>query len=52
MYITFSAKIPRFSPQNFAVELTLESLSELDVEAFRQELIKAGGANYGTGIRE
>lgn len=37
---------------NFAVELTLESLSELDVEAFRQELIKAGGANYGTGIRE
>lgn len=38
--------------QNFAVELTLESLAELDHDAFRQELIKAGGANYGTGIRE
>lgn len=38
--------------QNFAVELTLESLAELDHDAFTQELIKAGGANYGTGVRE
>lgn len=37
---------------NFAVELTLESAHELDQDAFLQELTKAGGANYGTGIRE
>ncbi|KAK7070896.1 Coactosin-like protein [Halocaridina rubra] len=37
---------------NFAVELTLESAHELDHEAFLQELVKAGGANYGTGVRE
>ncbi|KAG0726158.1 Coactosin-like protein [Chionoecetes opilio] len=37
---------------NFSVELTLESMEELDIEVFRQELVKAGGANYGTGIRE
>ncbi|XP_071551673.1 coactosin-like protein isoform X2 [Panulirus ornatus] len=37
---------------NFAVELTLESATELDHEAFLQELRKAGGANYGTGIRD
>ncbi|XP_042221748.1 coactosin-like protein isoform X2 [Homarus americanus] len=37
---------------NFAVELTLESSNELDHEAFLQELRKAGGANYGTGIRD
>ncbi|KAK4315474.1 hypothetical protein Pmani_013389 [Petrolisthes manimaculis] len=36
---------------NFAVELTLESAMELDHEAFLQELVKAGGANYGTGVR-
>ncbi|XP_045618649.1 coactosin-like protein isoform X3 [Procambarus clarkii] len=37
---------------NFAVELTVETASELNHEAFLQELVKAGGANYGTGIRE
>jgi len=37
---------------NFAVELTIESAHELDQEAFLQELVKAGGANYGTGFRE
>lgn len=36
---------------NFSVELTLESTHELDHDAFLVELIKAGGANYGTGIR-
>lgn len=40
-----------FVLQNFAVELTLESATELDHEAFLQELVKAGGANYGTGVR-
>jgi len=37
---------------NFAVELTAESLGELDMEAFVGEVIKAGGANYGTGVRD
>jgi len=37
---------------NFAVELTLEATHEVDEDAFIQELVKAGGANYGTGIRD
>lgn len=37
---------------NFAVELTIESAHELDHGAFLQELVKAGGANYGTGFRD
>ena len=37
---------------DFSVELTLESAHELDHEAFLTELIKAGGANYGTGVRD
>lgn len=41
-----------FLSQNFAVELTIESAHELDHEAFLQELVKAGGANYGTGFRD
>lgn len=38
--------------QNFAVELQLENESEFDFKHFVQELNKAGGANYGTGIRD
>lgn len=38
--------------QNFAVELQLENTTEIDLNHFVDELIKAGGANYGTGIRE
>lgn len=37
---------------NFAIELQLESQSELDLSHFQEELKKAGGANYGTGIRD
>lgn len=37
---------------NFAVELQLESLTELDEEQFKDALNRAGGANYGTGIRD
>ncbi|XP_049817415.1 coactosin-like protein isoform X2 [Aethina tumida] len=37
---------------NFAVELQLENTTEIDLNHFVDELIKAGGANYGTGIRE
>uniref|UniRef100_A0A1B0DI50 Coactosin-like protein n=2 Tax=Phlebotomus papatasi TaxID=29031 RepID=A0A1B0DI50_PHLPP len=36
---------------NFAVELQAESQSDLDLDLFRDALNRAGGANYGTGIR-
>ncbi|KAF5297570.1 hypothetical protein FQR65_LT10001 [Abscondita terminalis] len=38
--------------KNFAVELQLEAASEIDLEYFKQALNKAGGANYGTGVRD
>ena len=37
--------------QNFAVELQIESPDELNYEFFREAVHKAGGANYGTGVR-
>uniref|UniRef100_U5EUK5 Coactosin-like protein n=1 Tax=Corethrella appendiculata TaxID=1370023 RepID=U5EUK5_9DIPT len=37
---------------NFAVELQVESRNDLDLEMFKEHLNKAGGANYGTGVRE
>ncbi|CAH0551585.1 unnamed protein product [Brassicogethes aeneus] len=37
---------------NFAVELQLENTSDIDLNNFKDELNKAGGANYGTGIRD
>ncbi|KOB72066.1 Cyclic AMP-regulated protein [Operophtera brumata] len=37
---------------NFAVELQLENQSEIDIDQFKDALNRAGGANYGTGIRE
>jgi len=37
---------------NFAVELQVESLDELNYEFFRQAVHRAGGANYGTGVRQ
>lgn len=37
---------------NFAVELQLENEAEIDIEQFKDALIRAGGANYGTGIRD
>lgn len=41
-----------FSLQNFAVELQAGVEAELDIELFREALNRAGGANYGTGIRD
>lgn len=38
--------------QNFAVELQLETLADIELSHFIEELNKAGGANYGTGVRE
>ncbi|EFX86412.1 coactosin-like protein isoform X1 [Daphnia pulex] len=37
---------------NFAVELQIETPDELNYEFFREAVCKAGGANYGTGVRE
>lgn len=37
---------------NFAVELQIESPDELNLDFFRESVSKAGGANYGTGVRE
>ncbi|XP_054275332.1 coactosin-like protein [Macrosteles quadrilineatus] len=37
---------------NFAVELQLENKSEFDINFFKDQLNKAGGANYGTGVRD
>nr|XP_026500000.1 coactosin-like protein isoform X1 [Vanessa tameamea] len=37
---------------NFAVELQLESQAEIDIDQFKEALNRAGGANYGTGIRD
>ncbi|XP_046387025.1 coactosin-like protein [Ischnura elegans] len=37
---------------NFAVELQVESEAELDVSHFKEQLARAGGANYGTGVRD
>lgn len=40
------------SLQNFAVELQAETQLDLDLDIFMDALNRAGGANYGTGIRE
>ncbi|XP_053678956.1 coactosin-like protein [Anopheles nili] len=37
---------------NFAVELQVETSADLDLEMFKAHLNKAGGANYGTGVRD
>jgi len=38
--------------KNFAVELQLETLMDFDLMHFTEALNKAGGANYGTGVRD
>ncbi|XP_063218379.1 coactosin-like protein isoform X2 [Bacillus rossius redtenbacheri] len=37
---------------NFSVEIQLENLNEFNLEYFREQLVRAGGANYGTGMRD
>ncbi|XP_045455672.1 coactosin-like protein [Melitaea cinxia] len=37
---------------NFAVELQLENQAEIDIDQFKEALNRAGGANYGTGVRD
>lgn len=38
--------------QNFAAELQIESDAEMDIDYFKDVLNRAGGANYGTGVRD
>jgi len=38
--------------QNLSVELLVESAAEFTLEHFKTEVDKAGGARYGTGVRE
>ncbi|KAJ8302625.1 hypothetical protein KUTeg_019021 [Tegillarca granosa] len=38
--------------RNFAVELQFNELEELDEDSIKTEVMKAGGANYGTGSRD
>lgn len=35
--------------KNFAVEIAAEDKSDLDIEEIRKLVVKAGGANYGSG---
>jgi len=38
--------------QNLSVELQIETAAEFTLENFKAEVDKAGGARYGTGVRE
>ena len=51
IWFTFSPIVCCFF-QNFAVEIRADDLGELDYEAVKSDVEKAGGANYGTGTRE
>lgn len=37
---------------NFSVELQLENKADFQLDFFCDELLKASGANYGTGVRD
>jgi len=38
--------------QNFAIEVLASDHDQLDEDSILDQLRKAGGANYGTGIRD
>jgi len=38
--------------QNYAVEIQTSDKAELSLDYVRDALEKAGGASYGTGVRE
>ena len=40
------------STQNYAVEIQTSDKAELMLDHVREALQKAGGASYGTGVRE
>ena len=37
---------------NYSVEIQLDNENEFDYDYFKEQLVKAGGANYGTGKRD
>jgi hypothetical protein len=37
--------------QNFAIEFSTSEMEEVAENRIKEMLIKAGGANYGTGVR-
>jgi hypothetical protein len=38
--------------QNFAIEIQTSDVSELEESYIKEHLLRAGGANYGTGTRD
>merc|ERR1712032_1371646 len=38
--------------QNLSVEMQCENVNEITEDRFKTEVIRAGGANYGTGVRD
>ncbi len=38
--------------QNYAVEIQADDISELEYDNIKNLALKAGGANYGTGVRD
>jgi len=38
--------------QNLSVEVQCENANEISEERFKTEVVRAGGANYGTGVRD
>ena len=38
-----------YSFQNFAIEVATSDLNDLAEEKVKEQIVKAGGANYGTG---
>ena len=38
--------------QSVAIEVYADDIDQIDEEALKNDLRKAGGANYGTGVRE
>lgn len=41
-----------FTLQNFAVEVLVTDHDQLEKSSIVEEVRKAGGANYGTGVRD
>jgi hypothetical protein len=39
-------------PKNYAKEILADQLEEIQYEHVKTEVIKCGGANYGTGVRK
>ena len=47
--IAVGVKLLFYFWQSFAVEILAENIEDVDYDTVKTQLIKAGGANYGTG---